>query len=130
MVRQQFDVDGYWKVIVWYDADYSLFHYILKDLMELGMNDDNIEEVYQIMRSRKAKAVTCSDIKGCMSVIIFNSHKSKRDYLNSIVHEAEHVKQAMLKAYGVEDRGEAPAYTIGYLVGRMWTVFNRIVYYC
>ncbi len=38
---------------------------------------------------------------------------SRIDYINSIVHEAEHIKQAMLKAYRVEDKGEPPAYTIG-----------------
>jgi hypothetical protein len=25
----------------------------------------------------------------------------------------------------VEDEGEAPAYTMGYLVGRMWEVFSQ-----
>jgi len=51
--------------------------------------------------------------------VIFGRHGDVYNYINSIVHEAEHVKQAMLKAYDVEDRGEPPAYTIGYLVMRM-----------
>ena len=49
------------------------------------------------------------------------------DYIDSVVHEAEHVKQAMLKAYHVEDIGEPPAYTIGYLVGRMWEAFKQFL---
>lgn len=51
---------------------------------------------------------------------------AKADYINSLVHEAEHVKQTMLKEYDVEDEGENPAYTIGYLVKRMWEVYSRI----
>jgi hypothetical protein len=33
----------------------------------------------------------------------------------------------MLRAYDVEDRGEAPAYTIGYLVKKMWEVFREFL---
>jgi hypothetical protein len=33
----------------------------------------------------------------------------------------------MLYAYEVEDAGEPPAYTIGYLVMRMYGVFKNIV---
>lgn len=49
------------------------------------------------------------------------------EYLNSIVHEAEHVKQAMLDEYDIEDAGEYPAYTMGYLVMRMYDVFKDII---
>jgi hypothetical protein len=43
------------------------------------------------------------------------------------VHEAEHIKQAILEAYNVEDRGEAPAYTVGYIVKRMYEVFVKLI---
>ena len=80
-----------------------------------------------MLRYGEAKAATFSDTAKHVSVVLFNPHESSKDYINSIVHEAEHIKQAMLKAYHVEDRGEAPAYTIGYLVGRMWEVFKTII---
>lgn len=42
------------------------------------------------------------------------------EYHRILTHkEAEHIKQHMLKAYNVDDFGEAPAYTIGYLVMMM-----------
>lgn len=75
----------------------------------------------------EAKAVTCSDINKHLSIVLFNKHSDRLDYLNSLVHEAEHVKQAMLEAYEVENSGEPPAYTIGYLVERMWKVFSKVV---
>ena len=80
-----------------------------------------------MMYSGKAKAVTFSSPMKHISIVLFNIHKNKSDYINSIVHEAEHIKQAMLKAYQVEDRGEAPDYTIGYLVSRMWEVFKGFI---
>lgn len=59
-----------------------------------------------------------------ISIVVFNRHDDMEDYINSLVHEAEHVKQAMLHAYDVRDSGEPPAHTVGYLVSRMWEVFQ------
>ena len=127
MIKQTFDVDGYWKVIVWYNLDYNLFDVIEENLLTNGLPGRKLSEVYDMMYSGKAKAVTYSNLILHTSVVLFNTHKSKEDYVNSIVHEAEHIKQAMLHAYGVSDEGEPPAYTIGYLVGKMWNVFSNIV---
>lgn len=130
MIKQIFDIEHYWKVIVYYNLNYDLFSIVHKELLDVGIPDEQIEELYDTMLSGHAKAVTCSSIKRHISIILFNVHDSKADYINSIVHEAEHVKQAMLKAYNVEDSGEPPAYTIGYLVSRMYQVFQHLICDC
>ena len=127
MTKQTFSVDGYWKVIVYYNVDYNFFDSIKWELMVADISKEGIEEVWDTMSTGEAKAVTCSNVNRHTSIILFNTHTSKADYINSIVHEAEHVKQAMLKAYSVEDDGEPPAYTIGHLVGRMYEVFNKFI---
>ena len=127
MVRQVLDVDGYWKVVVLYDLNYNLLYNIVEDLCRAGFTHYFIREVMIVMYSGLAKAVTCSNTSMKTSIIMFNRHKSSQDYINSIVHEAEHVKQAMLYAYRVEDRGEPPAYTIGYLVSQMYHVFKNFL---
>ena len=127
MIKQTFDVDGYWKVVIFWNLDYHFFDDVELELRMIGFPNVAIEEVKETMLSREAKAVTCSVTHQHTSVVIFNHHDSKADYINSIVHEAEHVKQAILKAYDVEDMGEAPAYTIGYIVKKMWEVFNKFL---
>ena len=77
---------------------------------------------------KDAKAVTCSSGIYLTSIVLFNKHSSREDYISSLVHEAEHIKQAMLHVYMVDDSGEPPAYTIGYLVMCMWEVFEKIAY--
>ena len=126
MIKQTFGVEKYWEVIIYWDVDYDLFHYIASDLNAIGFSDTAVKEVKDTMESGDAKAVTCSN--NYISIVLFNKHKSITDYINSMVHEAVHIKQAMLKAYRVEDKGEAPAYTMGYLVGRMWEVFSQNIY--
>lgn len=121
MIKQYINIDNYWKVVVYYNINYNLFDYIVKDLNKLNTNTKTIINIYKNMFTGKAKAVTISSIKHKRSVVLFNTHKSFSDYINSIIHEAEHIKQAMLKAYNVDDKGEAPAYTIGFIVMKMLT---------
>ena len=127
MIRQSFDVEGFWKVIVYYNVDYNFFDSIKWELMVADISKEGIEEVWDIMSTGEAKAVTCSNVNKHISVVLFNSHTSEADYINSLVHEAEHVKQAMLQAYRVEDAGEPSAYTVGYIVMRMYEVFKTLV---
>jgi len=119
MIKQSINVNNYWKVIVYYNIDYNFFDIIYENLKLIDISDKVINRVYNTMITRKAKAVTITNPYYKTSIVLFNKHKNKYDYINSIVHEAEHIKQDMLKAYNVEDIGEPPAYTIGYLVMKM-----------
>lgn len=117
MIRYSFNVRKYWRVIVYHDMDYDFFSYVYNDLRDIGVSDEDIKGIYDNMRLGNGMAFTCSN--GHTSVVGFNRHTNKYELVNSIVHEAEHVKQAMLKAYDVNDIGEPPAYTVGYLVMMM-----------
>ena len=130
MIKQIFEVEHYWEVIVYYDVNFDLFKDIILEMRRMGATADSIYEVYDMLAMDKAKAATYSNLEKHVSLVLFNSHESQEDYLNSIVHEAEHVKQAMLQAYQVEDKGEPPAYTIGYLVSQMYQAFKDIVCNC
>ena len=130
MIRQQFYVRHYWKVVVLYDLDYSLLHYVKPEILSIGFSEEETDDIFYQLESGNAKAVTCSNLLFNTSIILFNPHPFPQDYLDSIVHEAEHVKQAMLEAYQIEDKGEPPAYTIGYLISRMYPVFRNILCSC
>lgn len=119
MIKQVIDIDGYWKVIVYYNVDYNFFECIADDLYDIDITDKVINRIHFNMYHGYAKAVTITNKKYKSCVVLFNVHDDKDDYINSIVHEAEHVKQAILKYYNVDDEGEPPAYTIGYIVMKM-----------
>lgn len=127
MTKQIFDIEDYWKVIVYYDVDYNFFGEVTKRLRSMGASEEDMKDLYRSLSGGRVKAFTYSNTEDHVSLMVFNRHTSKEDYVNSIVHEAEHVKQAMLRAYMVDDRGEAPAYTIGYLVSCMYRVFKKVV---
>lgn len=124
MVKQVIGVNGYWKIFVYYNIDYEYFMDIRKSLIDAGADNRTIDSIYDNMLSGRVKAFTFSGLKKHISVVGFNIHVKRNDYLNSIVHEAKHVKQAMLDAYDVNDEGEPPTYTVGYLVMRMYNGFK------
>ena len=118
MIKQLIDIDGYWKVIVYYNVDYNFFSDIAFELKAIGSPVERIDNVYYNLKY-KAKAVTCSNIKEHISIVLFNYHKSRYDYINSIIHESEHIKQSILAAYNIDDIGEPPAYTVGYIATQL-----------
>ena len=125
MIKQVINIEHYWKVIVYYNIDYNFFDDIAFELKAIGSPVERIYDVYYNM-THTAKAVTCSNIYKHISVVLFNKHKNKYDYINSIVHEAEHIKQHMLRAYNVADKGEEPAYTVGYIAMRMLKINTKL----
>ena len=125
MIKQLIDIDGYWEVIVYYNVDYNFFSDIAFELKAIGSPVERIDDIYYNLKY-EAKAVTCTNITKHVSIVLFNYHKSKYDYINSIVHEAEHVKQHMLKAYNVDDKGEPPAYTVGYIAMKMLMINPKL----
>ena len=124
MIKQQFHIEQYWKVIVYFDLDYDLFSIVKSDLKSIGATKKMVENIYHSMRDN-AKAITFSNYD--KHIVLFNSHKTVPDYISSLVHEAEHVKQAMLHVYDVEDIGEPPAYTVGYIAMRMYDGFQKLL---
>ena len=118
MIKQIINIDNYWEVIVYYDIDYNFFNDIVKELNYLNAPVEEIDKIYYTMKY-KAKAFTYSNLKYRVSIVGFNKHFDKYDYINSIIHEAEHIKQHMLRSYKVLDEGEPPAYTVGYVAMKM-----------
>ena len=121
MIRQVINVRHYWKVIVYYNIDYDFWHIIQRDIDNYTPPVER-NVVKQSMQS-SAKAFTISNTSSHISIVGFNKHSNELDYINSIVHEAEHIKQAMLKAYNIDESGEPPANAVAYLVEKMLQVF-------
>ena len=65
MIKQLINIDGYWKVIVYYNVDYNFFSDIAFELKAIGSPVEKIDDVYYNLKY-KAKAVTCSNIKNIL----------------------------------------------------------------
>lgn len=126
MIKRVINIDEYWRVIVYFNVDYGSYRFVAKDIEHYTSPVEGIVHALTLLIIHKVKGVTISTANK-QSIVCFAKHKTLIDYINSIVHEAEHIKQGMLKHYKVADRGEAPAYTVGYIASRIIDVFLREV---
>lgn len=99
MIRQDIDIDGYWKVIVVYCA-------------KLGQLNSGF---------------THTDFDKKRSIVGIGKTDSKEQFMNTIVHEAKHVQSNICEYYEVPEDGEQAAYLIGYLVMRMYRCFKNML---
>lgn len=119
MIRKVFKVYDTWKVIVYFDIDYNLFKYPADDLKAIDTSIEHINNIYHTLKDGKAKAVTVTHHGSKVSVVLFIRHNTIEDYINSMIHESEHVKQAILEYFGKDDSGEPPAYLIAEIATKM-----------
>ena len=87
MIKQLIDIDGYWEVIVYYNVDYNFFDDIVFELKAIGSPVERINDIYLNLKY-DAKAVTCSNIRKHISVVIFNNHKNRYDYVNNSIYNS------------------------------------------
>lgn len=99
MIRQDIDVEGYWRIIVVYNAP-------------LGSKDVGF---------------TYSNFTKKTSIVGIATTSSQEQFLNTLVHEAKHVQSHICNYYNVSEEGEQAAYLIGYIVQRMHRVFKNFI---
>lgn len=119
MIKRVINVNDYWKVIAYSNISYNLFSVITTELHKIGITNNQIISIYNNMFNNSAKAVTISSLNKRVSIVLFNKHESNIDFINSIIHESEHIKQSILAAYNIDDIGEPPAYTVGYIATQL-----------
>lgn len=99
MIRQDISIDGYWKIIVVYNAF-------------LGSKDTGF---------------THTDFNKKRSIVGISKTTSKAQLMNTIVHEAKHVQSHICEYYNVNENSEKAAYLIGYIVQQMYNVFKTMI---
>ena len=99
MIRQDIDINGYWKIIVAYDV-------------ELGQKDSGF---------------TYTDFKRKQSIVGIGKSTSNSQLLNTITHEAKHVQSHICRYYKIKEDEEDAAYLIGYIVQQMYQVFKNVL---
>ena len=127
MIKQLIGIDDKWSIIVYYiisNKDYNTLKY---ELRRNGCQEMEVQSIYDKMLSGMVMGFTINDFTNKISIIGINRHNDESEYLSTIVHEAEHAKEAMLSYYSVENKDEPPAYTIGYIIKRMYSTFKYFI---
>lgn len=102
MIRQDIHIEDYWDIIV----------------------------VYDVYLEEKNSGFTHTDFKKKLSIVAIGKADSKKQFLNTIVHEAKHVQSHICMYYDIPEDGEDAAYLIGYIVMKMYSSFRDLLCQC
>ena len=99
MIRQDIDVNGYWRIIVLYNIN-------------LGKLDTGF---------------THTDFSKKRSIIAISTSSSEEQFLNTVVHEIKHVQSHICKYYKVAENSESAAYLTGFIAQKMYKVLQQFI---
>lgn len=129
MIGQSFYIDKYdWQVMVLYEVSYNNKDYVIS-LLETICSDNNlIDKAIANLNLRKYNTgFTYSDLDKHCSIIVIGKTTSNLEIVNTIVHEANHLKSHIATAYDIDEKGEEVCYLIGGIVRTMFRVFSKII---
>lgn len=115
MKRHYVDIDGYWGIIFIYDYDFMDIDELAAILDSFGASDKDIRKAMSILYSTNS-GMTISRSDLTMSVIIISEATSVEQFMDTLVHEIDHVQDAIDELYGVEQGSEESAWLQGYIM--------------
>lgn len=114
MTRDYLDIDKHWGILAYYDATPSDFSQLGPILREFGCPEWEIKRAYETV-NRQDKAFVFNAPWVRMSVMVVGRVSHPSQFLNSLLHEFDHLQDAILQYYQVEQGTEDAAYLQGYL---------------
>lgn len=114
MIRDYLDIDRAWGILAYYDALPADFSQLGPILREFGCPEQEIEKAYQTVHLlNKAFVFNAPWLR--MSVLVVGRVTHPAQFLNSFMHEADHLQDAILDYYDVPQGTEDAAYLQGFI---------------
>lgn len=129
MIGQRFYIDKYdWQVMVLYEVGSDSADIVI-GMLESICNDNKIlDAAYESLSNGKPNTgFTYSDYDKHRSFMVIGKTTSIRETINTIVHEANHLKSHIATEFDIDEKGEEVCYLIGSIVGSMYNVFRKFI---
>jgi len=120
MIKSVINVAGYWSVVLFVNVDYNKFDIVESALTNILAPISVIDDIYDKISYKLNSGVTFTNSDYKTSVVCINKTTTREELINTIVHEADHIQDAICDYYDVPLNSEQAAYLIGYLVGKMY----------
>ena len=118
MTAQHLSIEGYWNVTVLYDVWPGDLPEVAQLFRRAGANTSMIDEVTDNLSGWNA-GYTLTAFGWEESIVCIGRATSLREFLNTVIHEVDHVQAHVSEYYGVELGTEQAAYLQGYIGGRL-----------
>ena len=118
MTTQHLSIEGYWNVTVVYDVWPGDLPEVARLMRRAGASQKMIDEATDNLSGWNA-GYTLTAFGWEESIVFIGRATSLREFLNTVIHEVDHVQAHVADYYGVELGTEQAAYLQGYIGGRL-----------
>ena len=118
MKAQHLSIEGYWNVTVLYDVWPQDLPKTARLFRRASASTSMIDEATQNLSGWNA-GYTLTAMGWRESIVCIGRATSLREFLNTVIHEVDHVQAHVAEYYGVELGTERAAYLQGYIGGRL-----------
>lgn len=129
MIGQRFYIDKYdWQVMVLYEVGSDSADIVIGMLESICDDNKILDAAYESLSNGKPNTgFTYSDYDKHRSFMVIGKTTSIRETINTIVHEANHLKSHIATEFDIDEKGEEVCYLIGSIVGSMYNVFRKFI---
>ena len=117
-----------WSILVYYDIYQGDLDEIADSLLQFGCSDDEIDELCDNLMNLNT-GFTVSDNSKKMSIVGIGTASNRAQFLNTVVHEINHVQAHICDYYNIDKDSEQAAYLIGYIAQRMYRALSMFMKY-
>lgn len=117
MTKHYIDIEGAWAFILAYNIGLSDLDEIASWLEALGSDEESISKACRVALGTNS-GFTFSNESLRMSVMVISNASSVEQWLDTLVHEIDHLQGAICRYYDVELDTEEAAYLQGYIMKR------------
>ena len=118
MTTQHLSIEGYWNVTVVYDVWPGDLQEVARLMRRVGASQKMIDEATDNLSGWNA-GYTLTAFGWQESIVFIGRATSLREFLNTVIHEVDHVQTHVAEYYGVRLGSEQAAYLQGYIGGRL-----------
>lgn len=129
MIGQHFNIPKYdWDIEVYYDVNKYDINFCIKKLKRLTTKTKTYKECYETLYTNKLnRAYVYSSYNRKLSIVFIGEHSSTGEFINTITHEANHIKSHIATYYDIDEKEEEVCYMIGNIVEEMSETFIRFI---
>ena len=129
MIIQRFIIPKYnWKVVVLHNTTVADKDFIIKTLKEICNDEEDINKAKSNINSNKPnQGFIYSNFDTKQSIINIGYASSSYEYIDTIIHEANHLHSHIATVYNLDEKGEEVCYLIAHIVKTIYKDFWKIV---
>lgn len=132
MIVQDFHMKRYkWHVRVYYAVHRYWAEDIVRDLRDAGCSGRQLRTAWENLRRGELNTgITYSNFARRETVMVISLTSTAAEFLNSWMHEMQHLCRHVAAAFGIGPYGEEAAYLAGDVGQRMFPVARRFLCDC